>query len=262
MRNAKYFSENPHLDALITNLEGLRSEILRHPIYQKIRDERCLRNFMENHCFVVWDFMSLLKFLQRSLSSVEIPWRPRGDARSRRLINEIVMEEESDEDGKGSYLSHFELYRQAMVEAGADTHKLDAFLHALEDGHRIKGALTRAGVSEGPSDFLLTTWSLLETESVPAIASAFTLGREDLVPAMFHHLVAGLGQSHPERWGTFLFYLNRHIQLDGDTHGPMALQLLARICGDDAARWRQAHEAAEKALRARLRLWDFISGTL
>jgi len=262
MRHEKYFSENPHLDALMADLEGLRSEILQHPIYAQIHDERCLRKFMENHCFVVWDFMSLLKFLQRSLSSVEIPWRPRGDPQSRRWINEIVTAEECDEDGKGGYLSHFELYRKAMEEAGADTSKLEAFLQALEDGHRMKGACLRAGVPEGPREFLATTWSLLESESVPAIASAFTLGREDLVPAMFHHLVDGLGKSSPGRWDSFLYYLNRHIQLDGDTHGPMALQLLVRLCGDDSSRWQQARESAVKSLRARLRLWDFISGML
>ena len=31
-------------------------------------------------------------------------------------------------------------------------------------------------------------------------------------------------------------YLDRHVEVDGEEHGPMAAQLLSNVCGDDEAR--------------------------
>ena len=55
---------------------------------------------------------------------------PVGDTLCRRLINEIVLGEESDQfDGR--VLSHFEMYLAAMDQAGADRAPLERFLDAL-----------------------------------------------------------------------------------------------------------------------------------
>jgi hypothetical protein len=74
----------------------LFERLLSHHLYQHICDERSLRLFMRAHVFAVWDFQSLIKALQRMLTCVEIPWLPSGDPLARRLINEIVLDEESD----------------------------------------------------------------------------------------------------------------------------------------------------------------------
>src|SRR6478735_771827 len=115
-------------DQLNARLDPLRKKLLDHPVYARIADVDAVRTFMEHHVFAVWDFMSLLKALQQRLTCVTVPWTPQGHRLSRRLINEIVLEEESDEDTRGGYISHFELYRAAMKQCGADTSRVDAFL--------------------------------------------------------------------------------------------------------------------------------------
>ena len=46
--------------------------------------------------------------------------------------------------------------------------------------------------------------------------------------------------------------------MDGEDHGPLALNMIADLCGEDVALWQEAGQAAEEALRARLELWDGI----
>ena len=82
---------------------------------------------MEYHVYAVWDFMSLLKALQIELTCTTLPWKPVGDTKIRRLINSIVLEEESDVDADGNPSSHYEMYLDAMIECGADTKKIESF---------------------------------------------------------------------------------------------------------------------------------------
>jgi len=56
----------------------------------------------------------------------------------------------------------------------------------------------------------------------------------------------------------FKYYLNRHITLDGDEHGPMATRLLVSLCGSDESHWQAAEQAALDCLEARWGLWDGI----
>jgi hypothetical protein len=246
------------LESFSAALQELRERILRHPVYAAVNDEARLRRFMQSHVFAVWDFMSLLKGLQRRLTSVDLPWRPVGDPESRRLINEIVLAEESDESNCGGYASHFELYIEAMTKAGAPTATMENFLKKIEEGVPVARALEAADVPSEARDFVESTFEILATESLPGIAAALAFGREDLVPPMFLRLVEGLRGAEPARWSTFLYYLERHVQLDGEVHGPMAGRLLQRLCGNDPAAWRSAEEAARLSLLARLRFWDAL----
>lgn len=255
-------ASSTRLTALVNRLRPLKEQVVAHPLYARIQRAEDLRKFMESHCFVVWDFMSLLKSLQREMTCLTVPWFPQGDPVSRRLINEIVMGEESDENGEGGFLSHFELYLQAMRQCGANPARLLTFLEYLKSGQTVPQALESTEVPQGPRDFVRTTWSFVESGSLPAVAGAFTLGREDLVPEMFHRLVEQLHARAPEQWGIFLRYLERHIRLDDEVHRPLAFRLLARVCGEDEGRWDAAESAARRALEARLRLWNGILGTL
>ena len=90
------------------------------------------------------------------------------------------------------------------------------------------------------------------------MAAAFTFGREDVIPDIFRELVRDLNTQHPGAFTKFIWYLERHIEVDGEDHGPLSLRMVADLCGTDEAFWEQAAAAAEQAITARLTLWDGI----
>lgn len=244
-------------DTLLASIQPLRDALLNHPLYDGMGHPQALRIFMQHHIFAVWDFMSLLKALQQKLTCVSVPWTPASDPTIARFVNEIVLGEESDEDGHGGYASHFDLYHRAMTRFGAETSRIDRFLIALSSGQEISSALDVAHVPPGVRSFVEYTFSLIAENDLCAIASAFTFGREDLLPAVFQKIVDEIDR----KTGTlddFKYYLHRHIELDGGEHGPMAVRLISSLCGDDEERWRRAEQAAHSALQARLVLWDGI----
>ena len=238
------------------HIAPLRARLASHPLYASIRDAAGLRVFMQSHVFAVWDFMSLLKALQARLTCVTSPWTPTKLPASRRFLNEIVLGEESDEY-QGRPISHFELYLEAMQQAGASTAGVHNLLSDL-DSTPVLEAVTSAQIPEGARAFLKTTFELIETGKLHALAAAFTFGREDLIPDMFRSLVRDLNAQNAGALDTFVWYLERHIEVDGEDHGPLSLRMVADICGADEVRWREAADAAEDALRARLGLWDAI----
>src|SRR4030081_3170084 len=93
----------------------------RHAAFGAVRLPKDVRVFMEHHVWAVWDFMSLLKSLQAEIAPTRVPWVAPRDAAAARLINEIARVEKGDEAPNGLLGSHFEIYLQAMEEAGADT---------------------------------------------------------------------------------------------------------------------------------------------
>jgi Protein of unknown function (DUF3050) len=246
------------LELLRSRLAPLRDSLLTHPVYGRIEGIDALRLFMEHHAFAVWDFMSLLKALQRRLSCVDVPWIPPLDPAACRLVNEIVLGEESDEDGQGGYSNHFDLYRRAMRQCGADLGPIDGFVDAIRGGMDLCSALEVVGVPEAVRRFVERTFEVIGGGDVCAIASAFTFGREDLLPDVFRRIVAGSAATPGGGWDVFRYYLDRHIEVDGGEHGPMAWRLMDRLCGNDPDRWQAAEEAAIRSLEARMALWDGV----
>jgi hypothetical protein len=246
---------HPGIDRLEEQISEKRRVVIGHPMYAALDNTEAIRTFQEHHVFAVWDFMSLLKSLQRNLTCVELPWVPTGPTGSRRLINDIVLVEESDELHDG-FISHFELYLDGMTQAGADRSVIDGFIDRLRAKEPVLQAIGEAHVPGPAADFVRLTWGFIENAPVHAQAAAFAFGREDLIPDMFQQVV-GVN----ERLGgldTFVDYLARHIQVDSEEHTPMAMQMLADLCGDDDVKWAQCAETINLALTARARLWDGI----
>jgi hypothetical protein len=243
---------------LRSRLEPIRACLLRHPVYRRILGIDDLSQFMELHVFAVWDFMSLLKALQRRLCCVDVPWTPPADPAACRLVNEIVLGEESDEDGTGSFSSHFELYRLAMRQCGADLDPLDRFIELIQTGFGPVSALESIDAPEPVRRFVGQTFAVIETGDVCAIASAFTFGREDLLSDVYRRIVEESDRASGANLDAFRYYLDRHIEVDGGVHGPMAWRLMDRLCGEDPEKWRIAESAAIRSLEARVDLWDGV----
>ena len=244
---------------LVIRLGEARERLVHHPIYALIDSPDRLRQFMRHHVFAVWDFQSLLKAMQQKLTCTSIPWLPTPDPEARRLVNEIVLDEESDELPDGGHASHFELYLQSMRHAGANSGPIERLLDLLSRGAPLSQALTTCGGPATACDFVRRSFEVIESGSTRRIVAAFTYGREDVIPDMFRHLVGSLAAEHPAAWGPFRFYLERHIAHDDEKHAPVCRRIVARLCGDDPAHWAEASETARGCLESRITLWDGIA---
>ena len=255
--------QNRHLKRIEQSTANLREQLRHHPLYEELNNVEDLRAFASNHVFAVWDFMSLLKALQARLTTTTLPWRPAKNPALARFINEIVWGEESDVNELGEPTSHFEMYLSAMREVGASTERIEHFLKELKGIADIDRAAWASGVSTAVREFLNFTFGLIREGQDHKIAAAFTFGREDLIPDLF---IAILNRTK-DREGSptypkFLYYIERHIEVDGDEHGPLSLLMVSELCGTDEQKWAEAEQVAKDALKARIALWDGIAAAI
>lgn len=242
------------IETLEEQLLPIRQQLRNHRLYDALQSMDDIATFMEYHVFAVWDFMSLLKALQRDLTCVGLPWRPVANTRTARFINEIVMGEETDVNENGVPVSHYEMYLDAMMETGANINKMEKFLDAISHMEGLSPAMETAGLPTAVRDFLTFTFDTINSGKTHLIASAFTFGREDIIPDMFLEIINRSNTPFPK----LRYYLNRHIELDGDEHGPLSLEMIKELCGDDKVKWEETTTMAVAALKARLHLWDAI----
>lgn len=233
----------------------------RHRVFTCVRNTNQLQTFMEWHVYAVWDFMSLVKRLQRDLTYVTVPWLPPLNAKAARLINEIVLGEESDENGVGGYASHFDLYLRAMREVGADCGGIQAFIRYVREGFPVAQALERVDAPLPVASFVLSTLQTACHASTHEVLGSFFYGRENVIPEMFNSLLKDW-KIDPKTAPTFVYYLKRHIELDGDDHGPAAEKIIREILRDDPVKQSELIRAARDAVSARLMLWDALADVL
>lgn len=240
-------------------IQPQKDALLSHPLYQKVKTIDDLHYFLESHVYAVWDFMSLLKALQAKLTCTTTPWFASANPETRYLINEIVLAEESDLTLDGKRLSHFEMYVDAMKDCGAQTLELEHFLKDVAETKNIFVAIKHSELHPKIKGFLDFTFRVIEEGKTHKIAAAFTFGREDLIPNMFTEILKSFQQNFPEAdLSKLIYYFERHIELDADEHGPMAMQMITELCGDDAHNWKEVEETSVLALEKRIGLWDAI----
>lgn len=243
-------------------LAPYKEQLLNHQLYHKLNSTKAIQIFMEYHVFAVWDFMSLVKALQRKLTCTDLPWMPVGSPSTRRLINEIVWGEESDVDQFNQPASHFELYLKSMEEIGANTTPIKNLLAEILNGKSWEAAVNEALIPEEIKSFL--NFSLITATKAPVhvVASVFNYGREDLIPDLFIAIIKDMAQEKGTDFGTLVYYFERHIEVDSGEHGPMAKQMIQELCGDNIQLWDQANDAAKEALKKRIALWNFIESKI
>ena len=249
---------NIHLNKLREEIAPLRQQLVDHPVYAHITNLGHLQVFMEHHVYAVWDFMSLLKSLQRNLTCVNIPWIPVGTANARYLINEIVLGEESDVDEQGTRISHFELYLEAMQQAGASIQAIRSLVGSVSKGAPVSECLSASSVPAASASFCSNTFSVVDSGKAYLQAAVFTFGREDLIPGMFVSFVNELNKQTGNQLSIMKYYLERHIEVDGDHHSHLGYEMTAELCGADEAKWSESTEAIKTALQCRIALWDAI----
>lgn len=249
---------NKSIERIQATIEPLRQQIINHPVYGVIESIEDLRIFMQYHVFAVWDFMSLLKALQNNLTCTSVPWFPTGDATTRHLINEIVVGEESDVDEFGNRKSHFELYLEAMQQCGASTASIDRFIASLKETGNFEKAYAESAAPSGARRFVDFTFEIINSQEAHLQAGIFTFGREDLIPSMFLAIIKDMALDFPEQVSIFKYYMERHIEVDGDHHSHLALEMTALLCQDDEQKWAELETAISESLKQRIQLWNEV----
>jgi hypothetical protein len=233
---------------LLSQLELEHKKLSIHPLYTQLNSIDNLKTFMETHLFAVWDFMALLKSLQKEITCVDVPWTPSTYSKDVvRFINEIVLGEESDLDHEGNPCDHFTLYHDAMREIGADTSHFDDFLKSFN----------LVGLENYIKEFVSFNMELALGDEPHKTAAAFFYGREKLIPDMFSAILPNL-----ENCPRLIYYIERHIELDGDEHGDLAEKCLISLCGGDDRKLKEAYDVGLKSLELRGKLWDGVLNKL
>ena len=109
-----------------------------HAIYGKINSAETLSFFAERHVIAVWSYNALLRSLQKDLVASSLPINSEPQKIAIRLITEMVLNEEVDDLGDGSF---------ELGNGGADIRELD------DVGLRLERQGTEFG--KGVADFLI-----------------------------------------------------------------------------------------------------------
>jgi len=248
-----------NIQEIEAQLQPLRKKLEQHPVYEQLSSMADIRLFMQQHVYAVWDFMSLAKALQIQLTCTTVPWVPPSHPTLARFINEIIWAEESDVNETQEAQSHFGMYLEAMQEVGADVQPMHAFIADIKAGKSVREALIAVNAPQAVADFVNFTFTVIASGESHKIAAAFTFGREDLIPDMFIQIIKqSSANAQREQYHKLTYYLQRHIDLDGDEHGPLAMQMIRALCGGDAKKWQEVLVVSKKALQKRLQLWTSI----
>ena len=249
-----------NIDYIQDKINGQREKLLKHKLYSNIESIKDLRVFTENHVYAVWDFMSLLKALQIKLTCTKTPWVPNSNSQTAYLINEIVLAEETDINQAGKRKSHYELYLDAMIDIGAEIEFPTKTINKIASSENIFMSIDKLEIHENIKEFLKFTFSVIKEGKPHKIAAIFTFGRENLIPNMFNEILREFEKNVTEGdISKLIYYFERHIELDEDEHGPMALEMVSMLAENDPKKWNEIESISIQALEKRILLWDAIN---
>ncbi len=237
-------------------LNDIKHKISAHPLFASKLEPKHICKFMESHIFAVWGFMSILKSLQKIITPDNLPWMPNKNTKNGlvNFVNEIILCEESDYIEGIGFISHFEIYLLAMKNMGAKTDQLDKLIARITDNGYNENYLDDINASVEVKSFLKHDLEVSINGTLPEIIGAFTLGREKVIPNMFSYILPAIKETSTSKY--LITYLERHIDIDGDRHGPLSMKLLNTSC--DKKQLSLAYATAIKSLELRLLVWDKV----
>ncbi len=240
----------------IKKINEIKKNIINHPLFHMRFNNEQLSHFMSIHVYAVWSFMSIVKSLQKNLTPQSIPWTPNHSTQNgmARFINEIIYTEESDEISKNTYLSHFEIYILAMRIIGVNTKPILSIVSHFKKNNYSRKYINSLNIPICAKHFINHDISIAKSRSLPKIVGVFCFGKETIIPFMFKQIIKAI----PKRGNSVLIsYFDRHIEIDGERHGPLAKKIFSEVCKKKSAS-TLAYLTAIEALKLRESMWDDI----
>ncbi|NVJ59807.1 MAG: DUF3050 domain-containing protein [Gammaproteobacteria bacterium] len=246
-----------------SRIQYLDNSLNNHPLFNCIHFIEDLKVFMEHHIFTVWGYLSLLKAMQCNLTCASAPWIPVGDPSIRRMINELVCREESNELVGG--LSTFEWYLQSMSDCNANTSSINKMIDSLSHGEH--SFLDLSYLSSPLKNYIITIQQIIKNGSLREIAAAFSAEQSVRLPKPFIKATSSLNKQHPKQTKSFHYYIKsyyqeRYVKEDFTKHGTLTLSLLVRLCNNNNNKYRDCLSVIEQILESKLLLWNSIFSLL
>ena len=146
-----------------------------------------------------------------------------------------------------------------MEEIEAETATINHFVSGIKDLDSIGNYIKKSDLNSAIKSFLNFSFLTIEGWKSHEIAAAFTFGREEIIPDMFIEIIQQTEKTNKISLDKINYYLQRHIDLDGDEHGPLAHEMIVGLCKNDSKKWEEVIDISKKALKERIQLWDFIN---
>lgn len=249
-------------EELYEMLQKMQIKLQGHQIYHSIITPSDLKTFMEHHVFAVWDFMSLVKRLQRDLTSTNLVWESKEYKVATRMINEIILGEESDDITDEGYISHFELYKKAMNEVNAEKKQINCLTDSLKQYHEpnkiLKYLSTQTCTNEDVKKFISETFKVIIDKSTSFNLGYFYYGREHAIPPMFQKLHDSICVNRNTPCPNMKKYLIRHIQVDSESHAPMSEIMMKEVSNGDETEEKEMIIGGIYAIENRIDFWTNI----
>ena len=149
------------------------------------------------------------------------------------------------------------MYLEAMDQINAKKTEIEFLINNIKLGKTIEHSIESLNIHDAVKNFVQYSFQIITTKETHKIASAFTYGREDIIPDMF---IAIINEVDPQntKYPKLKYYFDRHIEIDGDLHGPLSHKMLIELCGDDQKKWDEVYIVGKTSLENRVKLWDAI----
>ena len=226
-----------------------------HKLYDHIVSKKSLKFFMERHIICVWSYNALLRSLQKDIVALSLPLNTESHKEAVRLISEIILNEEVEDLGDGSYLSHLELYLESMQSLECDLSNILSFFDILEGGVSPEKAFIYVAFSNEIKRYAEHTISVLKRPLHIRAAALFYEG-EPFIPDHFLNVIERLSnQMNVDR---LLDYLELHIEGLKCPGFSAAGRLVEVLCRADRSLNRESEVMAEKVMWERIVLWNSL----